>query len=183
MVERPQQLQLPWSLGINNAKEGFIQSVNRGDFAAHELGHAFHTQGLGGSRLATALHRLYPHKSGLFNIQDPRAMTAMGAAALGAGIYSGYKAGRNEESVASDMLPALVPVVVTAPMMGSEISASVKGYQELKNLGASAKYLKNTRRNMFTALGTYAAVPAALAGIGYMNRAFTKRYTEPANSK
>lgn len=129
---------------------------------AHELGHSKHYNKRDGKIVSKIAHKV------------PRA--GSGLAAVGAGYASGYKAEKNKEegkkvSTLNKLTPALVAAGTYAPILISEGAATKRGLKELKRLGASDNYLKESKKALGHAFGTY-ATKGALGNVvlGYGGR-------------
>ena len=140
---------------------------------AHENGHSRYHIKENESKLGRWLHRVRK-SSALFDTKTAKALPnfpGIGAAMVGgAGLASGIADGASGEgSVLGWVTPGVAALASSAPMIGSEIYASRRGYRQLKNLGASKEYLKQARKNYKAAIGTYATgdlVPKLAIGYG-----------------
>lgn len=112
----------------------------RADLLAHEYGHSQYSAGRGGIVGRTA-HKLYlPSK--ILGTVNPISVSV---SVLGSALPGSAAKKLTALSAASGV-----------PLLVAEAAASRKGYEALRELGASDEYLKNTRRNLFNAWSTYA---------------------------
>jgi len=156
-----------------NGKAGgdWIQSGKSADVLSHEIGHAQHYKGRKASMIGKAAHRL-----------DALGRTQLKGVAVGSfvnGVHSGVVAKRQakkgkKESAFNRHKSWAVPTAVMAPVVVAEAAASRKGYKLLKNAGASKEYLKQARRSLLKAGGTYAGMAAIPVGAGEVGRAVGK---------
>ena len=113
---------------------------------AHELGHAdIHSNRFG---------RLLQNK----------LTSRMGAVSPLIGLAGGLATGDSENATVRNV-GAASGLLAALPQLGYEAAASLKGYRNLKSLGASADQLKRMRGAMLPAFGTY----LASAGVGLGN--------------
>jgi hypothetical protein len=131
---------------------------------AHEIGHAQ----LDNSRLGRM-------------IQNKGTILA-GKLAPVAGLGLGYAAGRSDNEKAQT-LGALSGGLMSIPQLAYEGAASLKGYKNLKRLGANPAQLRAARRSLLPAFGTYAGGAIASTGAGYLGRAMGRSDKEDAEAE
>ena len=140
----------------------------RADILAHEMGHQHYMDGDGKKSLGGVLHSQL--------LRNP----LIGATnSIAAGIHSGIKSRKAEnegkkESKWNKYKSVIIPGIHAAGLIGSEAAASMKGYKMLKELGADADTLKDAKRRLGNALGTYAGIGLAQVGFGLGGRAIGK---------
>lgn len=131
---------------------------NLGDHVAtlaHELGHSQYVRKEGsGGKIGKAAHKVYVNRPGIFIIKNGKTISFVN------GIHSGIKAEKakqegKKESKWNRAKSIAVPLAITAPMLVSEAAASKKGIELLKNSGASKELLKESKKRLAEAYGTY----------------------------
>ena len=157
--------------GINVGKRGFKidkSMKGRADILAHEMGHEHYMdgEGKGIKSVGGVLHSL----------RNPAVMIGGGLAA----IHSGIKKEKLEregkkESKWNKYKSVILPGIASAALVGSEAAAYIHGYNQLKKMGASEELLKDTRKKLGNALGTYAGLGLANIGSGLIGRAAGKK--------
>lgn len=128
-------------------KGGYIvdKDLHRGDIISHERGHEYYLDGEGKKKIGGILHKA--DKSALLNTGlDKIAAFASG---LNASIED------EKEGALSKYGYLAFPGIRTISKVGSEAAASIKGYKLLKKSGASKEALKESKKNLKAALGTY----------------------------
>ena len=142
----------------NNAgKDAIVMGkVNGTDVLSHELGHAqYMRSGRSKSVLGKAGHKL----TGI-----SKALASKPGMALS--VAHGFKAGvdneRNKQegkkSSAWDKAKSVaVPAALAAPLLIAEGKASLNGLKTMKKLGASKELLKQSKKRLGSAWGTYAS--------------------------
>ena len=152
-----------------------ILTGNRADLLAHELGHSKHYQGRSGSQIGNLAHRLY----------NPSSLGTSSKIGLAASFANGAVSGKNavkaeregkKESKWNKARAVAVPAMVGAPLLIAEGAASKKGLKLLKKAGASKELLKDSKKNLLKAHGTYTTSVGVNAGIGELGRAAGKAY-------
>lgn len=133
---------------------------------AHEIGHAYYDREKKAGKIGKVAHKAYLKTGGSIG-----GATIPGLAGIASGIYSGKaKAKREKEGKKEGKISKhsgwAVPVALSAPMLVSEAAASRKGIKLLKQSGASKKVIKDAKKNLSGAFGTYATQVAANAGVG-----------------
>ena len=145
---------------IENAGDCYLKGIdtvyvegNNGSAAilSHELGHSKHSYGREGGKIGKIAH-----KAG--RLWQPAATAATGFA-------SGYKAEKDKEkgkkvSTLNKLTPAIVGAGTYVPILVAEGAASKQGLKTLKKLGASENYLKASKKQLNSALGTYVVAGA-----------------------
>lgn len=152
-------------------KKGFFIDKDfkgKADVLAHEMGHEHYMDGEGKKSLGGVLHNQV--------IRNPFVGTAHGIAA---GLHSGFKSEKQKykgkkESKWNKYKSAIIPGIHAGFLVGSEAAASLHGYKKLKELGADKETLKNAKKNLTNALGTYAGLGAAQVGLGLASRSIGK---------
>lgn len=170
-----------------NPKDDTITiSSNNPATLAHELGHASMRKNRSHDPIGKLVHtkpanivsRGYINLSAGAGGYGPYKIAK--AANLGLGISQGYKAAKKEEegdekaSKKHLRRSVTIPAALAAPALIQEAAASRKGLKYLRESGASEETMKNARRTLGHAFGTYAgaaAMPiltsASGAAIGY----------------
>lgn len=144
-----------------------LGSKKHADLLAHELGHRHYFKEKEAGKIGKTAHKIYQATGGsLVN-----GIVTPIATGITAGTIAGKRKARKEakgekESVVNKHAGWAVPIIATAPMLISEAAASRHGIKSLKAAGASKKYLRESRKNLATAFGTYATKSAMGAGIG-----------------
>lgn len=152
-------------------KKGFFinKNLKRGDILAHEMGHEHYLdgEGKGIKTVGGILHKAR-------NSKLIQASTLMDA---GLAVLSGINAEEKgeEEGVLSKYGYLASPIIRNATTLGSEAAASIKGYKMLKKEGADKKTLKEARKNLRNALGTYAGNALVELGTAVGARELGKR--------
>ena len=159
-------------------------NLNNVDVLSHELGHAqYMKSGRSKNILAKTAHKLLP----LSNVARSPIGSA-GAFALGA--RSGYKTEKKRSegrktSFWEKAAPVAIPVAAVSPLLIAEGAASLKGLKMMKEAGASKELLKQSKRRLGDAWGTYAAgslKPLFASGAGAMSgRALAKMQNNKSN--
>ncbi len=129
-------------------KGGYIvdKDLHRGDIMSHERGHEYYLDGEGRKKIGGILHRA--DKSPILNmgIVDK-------SLAFASGINSSLDP-ENESAISKYGYLAL-PGLRAVSKVGSEAAASIRGYKQLKKSGASKETLKESKKALKNALGTY----------------------------
>ena len=171
-IEKGNSINLPGGGVIDPKKDPkfteFLKGMKRGHHKnatvlAHELGHAEHENGRSNKLLE--LNAKIQGKT-----RNSKIVKSSGALGLAAGFASGYHEGKNgESSTISKIAPYLIPATLNAPHLIEEADASRRGIKMLKEAGASKPQLKNSKKSLACAFGTYAIQPAAqlaMTGVG-----------------
>lgn len=171
---------------------------------AHELGHRHFYNDEDANPIARKLHNL---RNGV----DPRKEKSIEGRIKqginnqliksgiigGSGLISGMRRAKSEskgkkESKLNKYLPYALAAVTEIPEVGSEIAASVHGYNKLKSLGASKEELRDARNGLGLAGGTYLLGAGSkmlgagiVRGVGYGigKRIFKKKKKEEEKSE
>lgn len=154
-------------LSVGKAGDYIAADTKRADLLSHELGHSKHYQGRSGSVVGKGAHRLY-------GLSKHGTATPHGlAASFANGYISGKKAEKDgeKESKWNKARTAVVSAGVATPMLISEAAASRQGIKALKKAGASKKLIKESKKRLGSAFGTYASTAGINTGVGYLGRA------------
>ena len=126
------------------------------DILSHELGHAQYVKsGRSKNILAKAAHKLM--------LPSKLAATPLGSAgAFALGARSGYKTEKKRSegknvSLWDKTKPFVMPAAIVSPIVIAEGAASLKGLKMMKEAGASKELLKQSKKRLRNAWGTYAA--------------------------
>ena len=136
---------------------------------SHELGHRHYAKEKAG-KIGKGSHKAYFAMGG-GNLHTFVAPTS--------GIVAGKIAGKNKarreergekESKVSKAAPIVTPILVSAPGLVAEAAASRHGIKSLKRHGASKGLIKESKKKLATAFGTYATLGAMNSGIGELSK-------------
>ena len=148
-------------LGIDNA---LVLGRKTKDPAilAHELGHAHYYMDKNAGVVGKAAHKL--RGNFLFNDVARNKYTPMASGIIG--FKHGIEAERmkkegKEESTLHRVAPTAASALISAPILISEAAASTRGHRMLRNSGASEELLKEAKRTLGKAWGTYGLRAAA----------------------
>ena len=165
---------------------------------AHELGHRHYMKEGAktvGDKIGKALHKYYKYSGGKYNIGLIAPFTA---AALGehSGRTKWKKEQKGEKESAWNRHKAwVVPAAMTLPIIAAEGMASRHGIKLMKSTGqASKEAIKDAKKKLNKALGTYITSGLASVGVGELSRGLQyeqkklntlakKREEEEANKK
>lgn len=124
--------------------------IGKADILSHELGHIHYFDKNSKKSIGKLAH------SRLSDIVSGNSGLAAFGVGLAAGKKSVDKENKGEEpSKLGRVSGGLVGSVLDIPRLAAEHEASRKGYELLKNAGASEKYLKKAKKTHSKALGTY----------------------------
>lgn len=163
------------NLGKDAIVVGKDGTLSKADVIAHEMGHAqYMRSGRSKSLLGKGSHKL-------------TTVSKIGASKLGStasaihGFKSGQKSARlskegKKESTWNKVKSVAVPAAVVAPLLVAEGKASLNGYNRMKKLGASKELLKESRKRLGNAWGTYAAKASTPIITGELGRLSGKAY-------
>ena len=155
--------------------------LSKADALSHELGHAqYAVKGRSKNIIAKAAHSAYAPSKVLStpNTQGGKGINILKShpgAVISAtnGFVSGIKAEKakqrgEKESNWNKISAVAVPAAMAAPMLIAEAAASRKGLKMMKEAGASKELMKQSRRRLGAALGSYATMPGinVAAGVG-----------------
>lgn len=146
---------------------------------AHELGHAqYHRSGRSKNLLAKAAHKVYGRSMPLFLNPGKSSVAFTGLGTL-SGIANEKKKSEGKKLNLWDKTRSIaVPALAVSPVLVAEGAASLKGLKMMKESGASKELLKQSKKKMGHAWGTYASrasIPVMASGIGeYTGRKATK---------
>ena len=130
------------------------------DVLSHELGHANYLRpGRSKSIIGKAAHKGY-QASGIVSLNP---IGKLGIAANG--FHSGMKSAKlksegKKESTWNKVKASAVPAALAAPLLVAEGKASLNGLKNMKKLGASKELMKESRKRLGAAWGTYAGQTA-----------------------
>ena len=144
----------------NLGKDTVILGNNGGvDALAHELGHSNYLRsGRSKSIVGKVAHKLMPISSSTTNKLGRVAIAANG---FQSGLESAkLKAEGKKESTWNKVKAAAVPAALAAPILIAEGKASLNGLKNMKKLGASKELMKESRKRLGAAWGTYAGKTA-----------------------
>lgn len=133
---------------------------NDADVLAHEIGHSNYLRsGRSKSIIGKAAHKGYQASS----IATVSPIGHLGIAANG--FHSGMKSAKlkaegKKESTWNKVRAAAVPAALAAPLLVAEGKASLNGLKNMKKLGASKELMKESRKRLGAAWGTYAGQAA-----------------------
>lgn len=151
-------------LGVNPGEVVIGPRSKHPHILAHELGHADLDRGAG---------RLLQNKT-------TAVAGRLGSNAIVGGAL-GYAAGRSGNETLEKWAP-LAPLAASAPMLGYEALASVKGLKRMHAAGASAQQIRRAYRSMIPAWGTYVGGTAASSGAAMAGRALGQKHSEPSKT-
>lgn len=145
------------------------------DVLAHEIGHAqYLRKGRSNSVVGKAAHKLMP--------LSKNSMSPLGSLAVAAnGFKSGQKSVKSKregkkESTWNKVRAVAVPVALAAPLLVGEGKASLNGLRAMKKAGASKELMKQSRKRLLGAWGTYAGHASKNVIVGAGARELGKGY-------
>lgn len=148
-----------------------LGSKKNADLLSHELGHKHYFKDKDANKIVKGAHKIYDGTGGsLVN-----GYLTPGVTGVTAGIVSGKRKAQKEdkgekESKLNKHISWAAPLIASSPMLISEAAASRHGIKSLKESGASKQYLKESKKNLGIAFGTYATKALAGSGIGLATR-------------
>ena len=147
-----------------------LGSKKGADILSHELGHRHFFKDKDAGTVGKTAHKLYDKMGGSLRSASYAPITASIA-----GKITGKRKARKEEegekeSAINKHAAWVAPIVTTSPMLVSEIAASRHGIKSLKESGASKNYIKNSRKNLGKAFGTYATKTLMGVGMGVASK-------------
>lgn len=157
----------------------FMSGVKDPSFLAHEMGHAHFYDNKKANKLLRVAHKFPIYKSSM-------EITPFAAGAIG------FKSGKNsvkhekegtKESKLSRLSGVGTGLVGSTPMFASEVAASHKGLQYLKQHGADLKQIKRARKNLAIAGGTYLGIAGLNTAIGEVGRGLGRAYAKMEDKK
>ena len=143
------------------------------DTLAHELGHTqFAHRKRSKNFIAKAAHEL----SGLSKLgTSDKANVLYAASGFKNGLKSAKAKAEGKKEKAWDKIKSVaVPALVSAPLLITEASASGKGLKMLKKAGASKEFMKQAKKALGAAYGTYALRAGGSIASGYAGRLLGK---------
>lgn len=170
------------NLGKDAVVVGKKGTLSEADVLSHEIGHAqYMKKGRSKSLIGKASHKLM-------------AGSKLATSKVGAGVSAvhGFKSGvkseklkreGKKESTWNKVKSVAVPALVTAPLLVAEGKASANGLRNMKKLGASKQLLKESRKRLGNAWGTYASGAASPIVAGEAGRMAGKIYEKHRNKK
>ena len=136
---------------------------------SHELGHRHYTKERAG-KIGKGSHKAYFAMGG-GNLHTIVAPTSGFVAGKIAGKNKARREERGEkESKVNKAAPIVTPILVSAPGLVAEAAASRHGIKSLKRHGASKGLIKESKKKLATAFGTYATLGAMNSGIGELSK-------------
>lgn len=163
--------------GLNSyydTQNDLIRTTRRGDLVAHEYGHSRYSRPGRDGWFGRAVHKLYG-PSYLFGTLNPIGTGLSLANGVASGIISGL--GNGNQSFFRKYQAGLVPAIASLPLLAAEGMASWRGLRELEKQGASEEYMKQARRNLRNAYGTYLGSTAINASLGLTARGLSQALT------
>lgn len=145
-------------------------NVDKAEALAHELGHRHYIKEKGSEKLGRTSHKAYLKLGGGL---EHTVVSPM------AGIVTGKAAGKNKarreergekESTLGKIAPIVTPIMAATPGLIAEAAASRRGIKMLKSHGASKEFIKESRKKLGHAFGTYASMSAVNAGVGEISK-------------
>lgn len=136
--------------------KGRSNSMSDVDVVAHELGHREHSVKGGTGKLIGKL----AHKTPSQLISNVAGTKAGKAAFFINGVHSGMKKERNKKEgkktgTWTKVKSVALPAAAVAPGLIAEAAASRHGYRAMKRLGANKEVLKQSRKKLGSAFGSY----------------------------
>ena len=143
------------------------------DVLAHELGH---TQFIHRKRSKNFIAKAAHEISGLSKLGTSNKANVLYAAS---GFKNGLKSAKakaegKKEKTWDKIKSVAVPALVSAPLLITEASATGKGLKMLKNAGASKESMKQAKKALGAAYGTYALRAGGSIASGYAGRLIGK---------
>lgn len=157
----------------------YIRTGNSGEIFAHELGHSQYYKKGRAKGVEGAIGR------GMHKASVPGRVLGSNPLGMAASFANGYHSGKKskkleregkKESAWNKHKSWAVPAAIMAPVVISEGMASRKGYKMLKQAGASKEYLKQSRKTLAKAGGSYAGAAAFNVGLGQLGRAAGRHF-------
>lgn len=156
--------------------------LSEADVLSHELGHSKYTaKGRSKNIIAKGAHKLMvPAKIASTNLGS-------GLSAIH-GFHSGrkqvQKKNKGEKVSLWDKSKSIIlPAAATAPLLVAEGSASLKGLRMMKKAGASKELMKQARKRLGAAWGTYAGQAYKPVVSGAVGNEAGKLYEKSVNKK
>lgn len=146
-----------------------ITTGKKADIFAHEYGHSQHYHGRDSSLIGRIAHRLSTPGKAIMG----SALTPIGIGILAGGkAASALAAGKAVPRWTKALIAA--PAAASIPVLTAEAAASLRGMKELRELGASDEYLRNSRRNLLNAWSTYLGAGVMTTGLGLGAKGFMR---------
>lgn len=149
--------------------------LSEADVLSHELGHAqYLRKGRSKSVVGKVSHKL-----------NPISKASTGSVGTVAAAINGFKAGQKavkskkegkKESTWNKLRAVAVPAAMAAPLLIAEGKASLNGLKAMKKAGASKELLKQSRKRLAGAWGTYAGHASKNVIVGAGARELGKGY-------
>lgn len=148
---------------------------------AHELGHAQHWNGRSKNPITNLNARVDAYT------RDSKLIKNSGGLGLATGFASGFKEGKTgKKDKKGAIISYAIPTALNTPMLLEEADASRRGIKMLKASGMKGKNLKDAKKSMAYALGTYAIRPAAqiaMTGVGRVAGKVAGRLSKKKNKE
>lgn len=154
-------------------------SLSQADVLSHEIGHAqYMKKGRSKNIIAKGAHKTYVPSKILSTTIPGGVISAANGFASGVKSEKAKQEGK-KESTWNKVRHVAVPAAMAAPMLVAEAAASRKGLKMMKEAGASKELMKQSKKRLGSAFGTYASMSALngvagvsgrLAGKGYAKR-------------
>ena len=156
-----------------------LNSKKGADLFSHELGHRHYIKEKDAEFIGKAAHKIYMN-SGDSLVSGYIIPNVSGVTS---GVISGIRKAKKEdkgekESVVNKHVSWVAPLITSAPMLISEAAASRKGIKYLKEQGASKEYLKEAKKHLGKAFGTYASKALVGSGVGLATKQLAYRTTK-----
>lgn len=156
--------------------------LSKADVLSHELGHAqYMKKGRSKSVVGKVSHKLMP-------VSKIAAGPVGGIAAAVNGFKSGQKSVKakregKKESTWNKVRAVAVPAALAAPLLIGEGKASLNGLRAMKKAGASKELMKQSRKRLLGAWGTYAGHASKNVFVGAGAREIGKGYEKLKGEK
>ena len=152
----------------------YMNGKKHADYLSHELGHRHYNKEKAktiGDKIGKAAHKLYKWTG---SGRNPGLITPV--VSLANGIHSGVIKAKKEakgekESKFNRHKTWAVPLALSAPVLISEGMASKHGIKLLKESGAGKEAIKEAKKRLGKAFGTYATGALSAVGLGELSRA------------
>lgn len=157
-------------------------NLSEADILSHELGHSkYSKKGRSNNIIAKTAHKL---------MIPSKLISNNFGGGLGAiyGFNNGRKQIKKKEkgekiSIWDKSKSAIVPTLAVSPLLIAEGAASLKGLKMMKNAGASKELLKQSRKRLASAFGTYVGQSAKPVIGGVIGNEAGKIYERKKNKK
>lgn len=152
----------------------YMNGKKHADYLSHELGHRhYHKEKAKtiGDKIGKAAHKLYKWTG---SSRNPGLITPVVSIANGihSGVIKANKEAKGEEESKFNRHKAwAVPLALSTPVLISEGMASKHGIKLLKESGAGKEAIKEAKKRLGQAFGTYATGALSAVGLGEFSRA------------